>query len=119
MGRMTVDVRQRVVNMWRKKVKLKDIQSRLKEEDITVSKTSLCLLIKKYKETGTVADRQRPPSVTKKLKLHHLVLIDEALAKDDEITNGEIRNMLREETGLLVSISTIQRAKRHLGKCLF
>ena len=52
------NVRQRVVNMWRKKVKLNwDIQSHLKEEDITVSKTSLCLLIKKYKETGTVADR--------------------------------------------------------------
>jgi len=59
-------------------VKLKDIQSRIKEEDITVSKTSFCLIIKKYEETGTVADWQRPPSVTKKLKLHHLVLIDEA-----------------------------------------
>ena len=70
-------------------IKLKDIQRHLKEEDISVSKTSLCLLIRKYKETGTVADRRRPPSQTKKLKLHHLVMIDEALVQDDEMMNEE------------------------------
>ena len=96
-------------------MRLKAIQHRLAEEGISVSKTSLCLLLKKYKETGTIADRIRPRSQRRKLQVEHLSLIDEALDKDDEISNADLRKMLKEETGIVVSISTIQRAKNHLG----
>ena len=41
----------------------------LEEEGIRVSKTSLCMLLKKYKETGMVADQFRPCSQAKKLQL--------------------------------------------------
>ena len=100
--------------MWRNKIKLKDIQRRLQEEKVSVSKTSLCLLIWKYKDTGAVTDRRRPPSCAKKLQLCQLIMIDEALAEDDELTNAELRSILK-EAGTDVSLSTIQRAKRHLG----
>ena len=46
---------------------LKDIQQRLNEEDISVSRTALCLLIKKYNDHGTVRDLRwfcRPASIS-------------------------------------------------------
>ena len=96
-------------------MRLKAIQRRLAEEGVTISKTSLCLLLKKYKETGTIADRIRPRSLGRKLQLE-LRLIDEALDKDDEISSVDLRKMLQEKAGILVSISTVQRrAKNHLG----
>ena len=66
----------------------KGIKARLEEEGIKVSKTSLCMLIKKYKATRMIADRIRPPVKSKKLELEHLCLIDEALDADDEISNS-------------------------------
>ena len=47
--------------------------------------------------------------------MEHLRLIDEALDKDDEISSVDLRKMLQEKAGILVSISTVQRAKNHLG----
>ena len=43
------------------------------------------MLIKKYKATGMIADRIRPPVKSKKLELEHLCLIGrEALDTDNE-----------------------------------
>ena len=58
---MSVETRQRVIRFHRHGWKLRDIQALLKEEDIKVSKTSLCLLIKKYRRFGTVLDLKPPP----------------------------------------------------------
>ena len=90
-------------------------QRRLAEEGVTISKTSQCLLLKKYKETGTIADRIRPRSLGRKLQLEHLRLIDKALDKDDEVSSIDLCKMLQEKAGILLSISTVQCAKNHLG----
>ena len=108
-------MRRRVIKFSWLGMRLKTIQCRLAEEGVTISKTSLCLLLKKYKETGTIADRIRPRSLGRKLQLEHLCLIDKALAKDDEISSVDLRKMLQEKAGILVSISMVQRAKNHLG----
>ena len=113
MPRMSLETRRRVIIFSKSGYKLKEIKARL-EEGIEVSKTSLCLLIKKYKATGTIADKVRPPAKTKKLELEHLCLIDEALDEDDEISTNEIRSKLR-DVGVVASLSTIQRAKKYLG----
>ena len=109
-----METRRRVIYLHQRSMKLKDIQSRLKEEEIFVSKTSLCLLIKKYKTFGIVSDKLRPLQ-SRKLKLEHLSLIDDTLAHDDETSTTELRAKLL-EIGLNVSRSTVQRAKRRLGK---
>ena len=70
--------------------KLKDIQLRLKEEDIFVSKRSLCLLIKKYKLHWTILDMPRPVQPGK-LSLEHLKIIDSALEQDDKTSAVELR----------------------------
>ena len=109
MARMSMETRRRVIVLFKRGLTLKKIKARLEEEGIRVSKTSLCLLIKKYKSTGMIADKIRPPAKTKKLDLEHLCLIDKALDNDDEISTNELRSMLR-EAGVVASLSTIQRA---------
>ena len=96
---MTLEMRRRVIKFSWLGMRLKAIQRRLAEEGVTISKTSLCLLLKKYKETGTIADRIRPRSLGRKLQLEHLRLIDEALDKDDEISNIDLRKMLATRKG--------------------
>ena len=113
MGRMTLETCRRVITLHSDGVKLKDIQSYLKGEGIAVSKTSLCLLIKKYINYGVISDLPRPLKETI-LSPELLMMIDDAVAQDDKISTPELRAMLQ-EAGVQVSISTIQRAKRKLG----
>ena len=114
MGRMSIDIQSRVIHLHHRGWKLKDIQSHLKDEDISVSKKSLCILIKKYKIHHTVADLPRPLQ-PKKLSLEHLKALDEALSNDDEISTTELCSMLKEVFRLKVSPATVQRAKKDLG----
>ena len=59
----------------------------------------------------------KPPPPPKKLALKHLQIIDNALAQDDEMSTPELRTLVNNaEGGVKVSISTIQRAKKDLGK---
>lgn len=114
MARMSLDTRSRVVYLHKSGFKLKDIQLRLKEEDIKVSKKSLCLLLKKYRLHGVVSDLPKRAK-QKKLSLQHLKLIDEAITEDDEVSNSDLRALLLQRAGVRISLSTIQRAKRRLG----
>ena len=112
---MSLQIRERVITLHNSGFRLKDIQALLKLERINISKTSLCLLIKKYKRFGIITDKLRSAQ-PQKLTLEHLQVIDEALERDDEISTPELRAKLRQEIGVNVSISTIQHAKRALGK---
>lgn len=114
MARMSLQTRERVITLHKSGFRLKDIQALVKLEGINVSKTSLCLLIKKYKRFGIITDELRLAQ-PRKLTSEHLQLINEALEQDDEISTPELRAKLQ-EIGVNVSISTIQRAKRELGK---
>ena len=115
MGRMSLATRSRVVMLSRSGYPLRKIQAHLALEDITVSKKLLCLLIKKYRMTGSVADNRKvkPP---KKLKDEHYRFIDECMADDDELTATKVHAMLKEKyPALIVSVSTVKRAHMELG----
>ena len=105
----------RVIRMWEKQFKLKKIQSYLLEEGINISKNSLCALIKKYKQTGSVVDikgKERP----KLLSEEHIRFIDEAMANDDELTSTQLyKKLLESYPESRASCSTVVRARRDLG----
>lgn len=104
-----------MITLWRLNYSLKKIKAKLEEEGIVVSKTSLCLLIKKFKTTGTVADH-RPIPRPRKLKEVHYRFIDERMSEDDELTAVKLLAKLKDQfPDLSVSINTIKRAKRELG----
>ena len=50
---------------------------------LTVSKKSLCLLIRKYKQTGSVANKKATRQPTKLVDVHYQ-FIDAAMANNDE-----------------------------------
>jgi len=75
MGRMSLATRSRVISMWKNGYQLSKIRARLLEEGVAVAKKSLCLNIRKYKLTGSVADR-RTYKQPKKLNDAHYRLID-------------------------------------------
>ena len=56
MATMSLETRSWVIHLRKSGFKLKDIQLRLKEEDINVSKKSLCLMLRKYRIHGVVSD---------------------------------------------------------------
>ena len=115
MGRMSLATRSRVVALSESGYTLSKIQRRLASEDITVSKKSLSLLLRKYRTTGSVADHQtvKPP---RKLTDEHYHFIDDCMADDDELTATKLQAMLKERyPSLEVSVSTIKRARMELG----
>jgi len=90
------------------------IQAHLAKEDFTVSKKSLCLLMKKYRITGSVADHRtvKPP---RKLTDEHYQFLDECM-ENDELTATKLQAILKEKYPLLnVSVSTVKRARMELG----
>ena len=113
---MSLATRSRVIDMWRSGLKLTKTQERLREEDVIVSKQSLCMLIIKHKQTGSVRDnrtRRRP----KQLKDAHYRFIDMVMADIDELPAPKLTSLLKEKYPELanVSLSTVKRARRELG----
>ena len=115
MPRMSLNTRSRVIAMWQANFSLNKIQSRLEEESIVVSKTSICILIRKYKLTGSVADF-RPIPPPRKLKEEHYRFIDDCMAADQELSITKLYRFFREKyPEVSVSESTVKRARRELG----
>ena len=112
---MSVATRNRVVPMSESGYTLAKIQVHLAKENLTVSKMSLCLLIKKYRVTGSVADH-RTVKLPKKLSNAHYRFIDDCMAEDDELTATKLHAMLKEKFPTLnVSVSTVKRSRMELG----
>lgn len=116
MARMSLETRRRVITWHLNGMKRRDIHSQLKGEGTRVTLASISRLIKKYNTTGSIADKVRStPAVPKLLQIEHLSLLDEALAKDDQISISELQQLLL-DSGKKVSRSVVQRAKNDLGK---
>lgn len=89
MGRMSIEISMRVIGLGKLHFSLKDIQAKLKDEEIRVSKKSLCLLIKKYKETSSAADRkyQRNHKSPNSKQYRYL---DNCMAENKELTSRHL-----------------------------
>ena len=94
---------------------LRQIRERLQDEEIFVSKTSIHLLLKKYKAKGTVQDLRWYRLPTMFLRLHYR-LIDAELATNADLTSRQLQQRIEEKfPSLNPSISTVQRARCRLG----
>ena len=114
MGRMSLATRSKVVSLSKNGYRLSKIQDHL-EKNLHVSKKLLCLLLKKYRSTGSVADR-RTTTPKKKLTDDHYRFIDDRMAENDELTAANLYALLIERyPELSVSVSTVKAARMHLG----
>ena len=83
------------------------------EDEIIVSKQSVRLFLKHFKERGTIA-RKTGSGLTLKLSPTILQMIESAMREDDETTATQLQAKLAAE-GIYVSLTTILRNRRQLG----
>lgn len=115
MPRLSLELRRLVVTLRQNGSSVEDISRRLSDGGVTVSRTSLYKLLKKYKEKGTLGDLRRATKVPK-LNEEHLLFIDNAMAENDEANSTKLLELLTEKWPTLqVSKPTIKRARKKLG----
>ena len=115
MPRLSLATHSRVVAMWQAGFQPMNIQLRLQEEGVIVSKKSLWALISKYIYTGSVAD-YRPLAPRRKLKDKHYRCIDGWMAADPELSITKLYRLFQQKfPHVPVSESTVKRARRELG----
>lgn len=83
------------------------------EDEIIVSKQSIRLFLKRFKERGTIA-RKSGSGLSIKLSPTILQIIESAMQNDDETTATQLQGVLASHN-VYVSLSTILRNRRQLG----
>ena len=115
MGRMSNDTRSRVIFMWRSGLPVSKIKKKLGEIGADVSRKSIYLLLKKYKESGSLADRRKQPRRAC-LSNEHYEFIDETIEGNRDLTSRQLLTLVKDQfPGLKVSIATIKRVRKTLG----
>ena len=115
MGRLSIDVRSRIVNMRRANFKVKDIVDGLAEEGVKVSRTAVYNLLTKFKKTESIADMNRRAR-SRRLSEEHYRFVDELMAKSIDLTSLQLYSAFKEAYPTVeASVFTLKRARRHLG----
>ena len=96
MGHLSYSTRTTVVELWRWNFRLKDNQEHQLVESIIISKKSLCVLIRKYKRMGSVADEQKM-KWPRKLQDEYFRFVNNVVAENDQLTSSKLYNMFKEK----------------------
>ena len=83
------------------------------EDEIVVSKQSICLFLKCFKERGTIA-RKCGSGLSIRLSPTLLQIIESAMRNNDETIATQLQGLLASHN-VYVSLSTILRHRRQLG----
>ncbi len=92
----------------------KDILADLQSNGISVTRRTVRLFLKKYKQTGSYADKPRSDRRSK-FPPYLNGLIHDLYENDDELTSRDIALILDNIFGLEVAESTIRRRRLKLG----
>lgn len=115
MARLSLECRRSVIMLRSRGYTISEIQRRLREESIFVSRQALHNLIRKFRDKLTVKDlprRRRPRKITEEMK----AAIEEAYNGNDELTSTDIKRLLAERwPDLRVSVQTIRRTRKRMG----
>ncbi len=66
-------------------------------------------LLKQYRETGSIAAKVRTQQTPPKLNEEQFNLLKEIVEAKNDATLSEIREQLKEKTGITIGISTVDR----------
>ena len=116
MARFSVSssLRFRIVALKRQGFKVGAIVKRLKEEKISLSRQTAHSIIKRFRESGTIAKKQRKGRPTK-FRIKHMDFIDKSYEENDELTAADLQKKMFNTFGLDFSISTIKVIRKRLG----
>lgn len=112
--RLPIWVKQKVVRLKETGESYTTICQILQDQDqIEISRRGLIKFYKNFKNNGGFISK--PREMQGKLNQHHLDLIDDSLTANPEMTALDLAVMLKDLTGVEISVSTVKRVRRNLG----
>ena len=114
-GKPSLYARQRIVNLHQLGKSVREIASKIREEDnINASRSAVSLFLTRFRKTGTLYDNPRSGR-NKKLVIRHFDVIDEEMRRNDELSSIELARILLARYDIKVSPRTVRRVRKKLG----
>ena len=104
----SLDLRQKIVDAYARG----DISQRQLARQFGVAKSFVQKLLKQARETGNLAPKVRTQQTPTKLNSQQLEVLRTLVEQNNDATLEELRQMLYERTGVLISVSTTDRMLR-------
>jgi transposase len=107
----SVDLRQKIIDTYL----AGGISQRQLAERFRVALSFIEKLLKQYRETGNIAPKVRTEQTPIKLKPDQLAKLEELVIANNDATLAELREQLKEATGVLIGRSTVDRMLQKLN----
>jgi transposase len=108
----SLDLRQKIVDRY----DTGEVSQRQLARQFGVALSFIEKLLKQRRETGSIAPKVRlTPPIAPKLSPAQLAQLQDWVAADNDATLAELQIRLVQQTGISVSISTVDRLLRQLG----
>ena len=101
----SLDLRQKILDTY----KAGGISQRQLAKRFCVTLSFIEKLLKQYRETGNIAPKVRTQQTPSKLNKQQLNVLKEIVEAKNDATLSEIREQLKEHTGITIGISTVDR----------
>jgi transposase len=107
----SLDLRQKIIETYQ----VGDISQRQLAERFRVALSFIEKLLKQYRETGSIAPKIRTEQTPTKLNSDQLTKLEELVIANNDATLAELREKLKEATGVLIGCSTVDRMLQKLN----
>lgn len=106
----SLDLRQKIIETYENE----PISQRNLAKRYRVTLGFIIKLLKQYRETGDIAPKPFNGGVKLKLTSEQIVILAELIEQNNDATLQELRQLLKEKTGVEVSVTTIFRMSQRL-----
>lgn len=101
----SLDLRQKIVDAYA----AGNISQRQLAQRFQVALSFIQKLLKRYRETGSIAPKQRTQQTPTKLNAEQLLVLEQLVEATNDATLDELRYQLEQKTGVLIGRSTLDR----------
>lgn len=107
----SIDLRQKIVETYADG----NISQRQLAKQFRVTLSFIQKLLKQYRETGSIAPKQRMQQTPTKLTAEQLLVLAKVVNTNNDATLAELRELLHQQTGVWIGRSTVDRMVRKLN----
>lgn len=107
----SLDLRQKIVDAYAEG----NISQRQLAKRFRVALSFIEKLLKQYRETGTIVPKVRVRQTPTKLNVQQLSVLASIVETNNDATLEELRSLLHQQTGVLISRSTVDRMLQKLN----
>lgn len=101
----SLDLRQKIVDTYAEG----KISQRQLAVQFRVALSFVEKLLKQHRETGNIAPKQRTEQTPTKLNAEQLKVLEQLVEANNDATLDELRDQLKQKTGVLIGRSTVDR----------